>query len=110
MWNKLRMWSGKVVMALLVALFVFAFAQTLPIDFALLVAVDMALYVDALVGVYVIAQMTRLRPMIAYLGLQASALAGRFRKRARRVRTRLINGLKKPANDDDPAVAIAIAA
>ncbi len=110
MWSKLRIWSGKVVMALLLALFVFAFAQTLPIDFALLAAVDMAVYVDALVGVYVVAQVTKLRPMFAYLGLQLSALAGRFGKRARRVRTRLINSLKKPANDDDPAVAFAIAA
>ena len=46
MWRKIRVWTGRIVMALLVALFAVAFAQTLPIDFAMLVAVDMALYVD----------------------------------------------------------------
>ncbi|MEO7411051.1 MAG: hypothetical protein ABIU10_07005 [Sphingomicrobium sp.] len=107
MWKKIKVWSGRVVMALMVALFVYAFAQTLPIDFALLVAVDMAVYVDALVGVYVIAQVTKLRPMIAYLRLRASAFRGRLNKRARRIRTHVIDGHKSPANDDDPAWAMA---
>ena len=94
-------------MAVLVALFVFAFAQTLPIDFAMLVAVDMALYVDALIGVYVIGSVTKLRAAAAYYRLQAVDRITRLGKRARRVAVRIASSLKQPANDDHPAWALA---
>lgn len=94
-------------MAVLVALFVFAFAQTLPIDFAMLVAVDMALYVDALIGVYVIASVTKLRAAATYYRLQAVDRTRRLGKRARRVAGHVAGRPKQPANDDDPAWAIA---
>jgi len=107
MWQRLKYWAGGVGMALLVALFVFAFAQTLPIDFALLVAVDMALYVDALIGVYVIASATKLRAVAAYYRVHAAGRIRRLGKRARRAAVRVRKSLKPPANDDDPAWAIA---
>ena len=107
MWQHVKYWVGRIVMVALVALFVFAFAQTLPIDFAMLVAVDMALYVDALIGVYVIGSVTRLRATAAYYRLQALDRIRRFTQRARRVADRVAKTLKQPANDDDPDWAMA---
>ncbi len=94
-------------MAVLVGLFLFAFAQTLPIDFAMFVAVDMALYVDALIGVYVIGSVTKLRAASQYYRLQARDRIRRLGKRAKRVAGRVTTARKKPANDDDPVWAMA---
>ena len=107
MWQHVKYWAGRIVMALLVAVFVFAFAQTLPIDFALLVAVDMALYVDALVGVYVIASVSKLRVAATYYRSLALDQIRRFGKRAKRVAGSVVTNLKQPANDDDPVFALA---
>ena len=107
MWQHVKYWVGRIVMVALVALFVLAFAQTLPIDFAMLVAVDMALYVDALIGVYVIANVTKLRAAATYYRLQAVDRIRRLGNRARRVAVRVAESLKQPANDDDPAWALA---
>ncbi len=94
-------------MVVLVAFFVWAFAASLPLDFAFLAAVDMALYVDALFGVYVVANVTKLRATATYYRLRAIDRIGRLGKRARRVAVRVAKKIKQPANDDDPAWAIA---
>ena len=107
MWQKFKYWTGRAVMALLVILFLYAFAQTLPFDFAMLAAVDMAVYVDALVGVYVIGRVARLRPMLAYLRLRLQVAARRLGTRARRTRMRIVDRMKQPANDDEPGFAVA---
>ena len=106
MTNKLKKWAGRLFMAALVCLFVFAFAYSLPADFALLAAIDMATYVDAFIGVYVIARVTRLRPYLAYVRARMAMTMRRFGKRARRLAIRSDKS-RTAANDDDLAVALA---
>ena len=101
---KFKSWAGLIFKAALITLFVFAFAYTLPYDLALLGAIDMAVYVDALVGVYVVARITRLRPMIDYLKLRAASIIRRLGKRTRRV-TGAVAKKHEGANDDHPEVA-----
>ncbi len=107
MWQHVKFWTGRIALAILVALFLLAFAQTLPIDFAMLVAVDMALYVDALIGVYVFGSVTKLHAAATFYRLKAVNRIRRLGKRARRVADRVASSLKQPANDDDPAWTIA---
>ncbi len=107
MWQHVKYWTGRIVTAILVGLFLFAFAQTLPVDFAVLIALDMALYVDALIGVYVIGSVTKLRAAATYYRLLAVNRIRRLGKRARRVAGRVASRLKQPANDDDPAWTMA---
>ena len=106
MTNKLKKWAGRAFMAAMVCLFVFAFAYSLPADFALLAAIDMAVYVDAFIGVYVVARIAKLRPMIGYLKLRASTLLRRLGARARRVAGSVAKK-NEGANDDHPAWALA---
>ena len=105
--DKLKKWAGRIFMASLVALFVFGFAYSLPADFALLAAIDMATYIDAFIGVYVFARIARLRPMLAYGRLRASLMIRRFAKRARRHPIRTDKSRNTPANDDHLAFALA---
>ena len=104
--QKLKRIAGRIFMAALVCLFVFAFAYTLPIDFALLAAIDMATYVDAFIGVYLIARVARLRPYLAYVRARTAMAMRRFGKRARRLTIRADKS-RNATNDDDPAVAMA---
>ena len=105
--HKLKSWAARVFTAMLIAIFVYAFAYTLPFDFALLAAIDMATYVDALIGVYLIARITRLRPIMAYGRSRASLLLHRFAKRARRLSARSDKSRTSAANDDDRPFALA---
>ena len=105
--EKLKYWAGRAFMATLVALFVVAFAYTLPFDFALLAAIDMAIYADAFIGVYLIARVTRVGPAMAYYRLRLATLLGRFAKRARRPSIRSDKSRNSAANHDHPAVAMA---
>ncbi len=104
--QKLKRWADRIIKAALIAIFVFAFAYTLPYDLALLAAIDMSVYVDAFIGVYVVARITRLRPMTDYLKFRAATLARRLGQRARRV-TGSVAKKNEGANDDHPAVAVA---
>jgi hypothetical protein len=103
---KFKSWAGRIIKAALIAMFVFVFAYTLPFDLALLAAIDMATYADALIGVYVVARITRLRPMIFYFELRAALMTRRLGKRARRD-VGSVAKKNEGANDDHPAVAIA---
>lgn len=103
---KFKSWASRLIKAALIALFIFAFAYTLPYDLALLAAIDMAVYVDALVGVYVVARVTKLRPMIGYFRLRAAALGRRLGKRARRA-VGSVAKKSEGANVDHPALALA---
>ena len=105
--QKFKKWAGRIFMAALVMLFVFAFAYTLPADFALLAAIDMATYVDAFIGVYVVARIARLRPILAYARMRAAMLVRRTATRARRLLNRPDKGRNNAANDDHPWVALA---
>ena len=104
--QKLKRIAGRIFMAALVAIFVFAFAYTLPADFALLAAIDMATYVDAFIGVYVIARVTRFRSYLAYVRAHMAMTMRRFGKRAQRLTIRADKS-RNAANDDDPAIAMA---
>ena len=102
--QKLKRWAGRIFMAALVTLFVFAFAYSLPADFALLAAIDMATYVDALIGVYVVARISRLRPILEYLKIR---IVQRFPKRQpKRAQKPRISA----DNDDHPALTRSIVA
>lgn len=101
---RIKRWTGRAAMALLVIIFAAVLAYSFPADLALLLAIDVATYVDALVGVYVIAQVTRLRPLIA---LGRASLAARFGRRSRRATAMRPSKRTSAANDDDPGLAVA---
>ncbi len=82
----------------LIALLVYGFAQTLPLDLAWLFAGDMITYFEVAAAVWLAAQVTRLRWAIAYARFALRPLALRARRRARRAARRL--AARKSADDD----------
>ena len=92
-------------MAALVALLAVGFGYSLPADLALLAAIDMTTYVDALLGVYVVANVARLKPMIAYLRVFATRAARRARKRTSRAFRKAMR--KSAEHDGHPVRAVA---
>jgi hypothetical protein len=109
--KKIRKLMGAIAMSILIALLVAGLAYTFPIDFALLGAVDLSIYVDALVGVYVIANVVKLRSLAQFI----RARLGRTIRRlgARRKRTHAIGQQRRPAdahNDNDDPAAVPLAA
>ena len=101
---KLKSWISRTFLLALVAVLMVGLAYTVPLDLALIGAIDMATYIDALVGVYLIAQVARLRPII---GASRAWVATRFwRRRQRPIVTRRLTKAP-PANDDDRPVALA---
>lgn len=98
-----------VLAALVLALLVYGFAQTLPLDLALLFAGDTMLYVEAAAVVWLAAQTTRLRWAAAYARLAVQRFARGARVRARRSVRRVLLS-KNPSSDEDrsaPALAYA---
>jgi hypothetical protein len=79
------------------------------VDFAVIYALDLSLYVDGLLMTLALASLARTRSAIGVLRVGGTALAARLRRRLGRRRTRA--GVRKPpaksANDDDPAPAFA---
>ncbi len=74
-----------------------------PLDLALLMAWDVSLYVDAVLGAALVAGVARTMPLLRF--------AGRLRPRARARRPRRARPAPKPgANDDDHAAHLLIAA
>ena len=105
--QRLKKWAGRIFMAALVTLFVFAFAYSLPADFALLAAIDMATYVDAFIGVYVVARISKLRPLLSYARIRAATMLRRIERRTRRLINRPDKSRSDAANDDHPWIALA---
>lgn len=103
--QSIRKWGKSILLAALVALLAIGFSYTWPADLALLAAIDMATYADALIGVFVLAQVARLKPMLALL--RASVAGVTQRCRGRRSRTARKALPKRAANDDHPAWAMA---
>lgn len=102
--QRFRKWADRAAMAALVALLVVGMAYSLPADLALLAAIDMATYVDALIGVYVVARIGKIRPMLFVLRASATGAAQRARARGRRL---VRKSVRKTADDKDrPAMAV----
>lgn len=79
-------------------------------DFAVLYALDVSLYVDGLLMTLALASLTRTRSAMALLRAGATALAARIVRRAGRGRARRAPArrvTRKPSNDDHPAFALA---
>jgi hypothetical protein len=79
-------------------------------DFAVIYALDVSLYVDGLLVTLALASVTRTRSVVALLSANAASLAVRMRRgsgrRASRAPAR--RAARKPSNDDDhPAFALA---
>jgi membrane protein implicated in regulation of membrane protease activity len=95
----LRHWTSRAVLLLLIVLLVAGLAYSFPIDAAFLFAIDLASWVEAAVAVYVVSQVTRIRPIIAYLRARFS---GRSRTSQRQFRQRRTS-VRREADDDHPA-------
>lgn len=106
MMNWLKHWSGRIAMALIVAIFVAGLASTFPADIAFLMAVDLGTWVEAAIAVYVVAQVTKVRPAIAFL---RARLFFRKQRSSRGKYTRSVAIKRESSNDDDPASLLAIA-
>jgi hypothetical protein len=107
MMGKLRRLFYRAIQFVAIALLVYGFAQTLPLDLALLFAGDTLLYLEAATAVWLTAQATRLRSAFTYsrLILRRSVRRGRFR--ARRAMRRLAALLPNPGDENRPRPAFA---
>jgi hypothetical protein len=103
--KSIKRWAGRALVAVLVMLLAAGFTYSLPMDLAFLAAVDVATYVDALVGVYVVANIARIRPMIAHLRASSIRVARKARSRSSRPARRALP--KSADNDDHPALPMA---
>ena len=95
----------RILVALIVMLIVAGLATSFPPDLAFLFAIDVSAWVEAAVAVYVVAQITRIRPLLTFL---RARLAHGGRSAARQVRTRA-EAREEPSNDDEPRRRLALA-
>lgn len=91
----------RVAQLVLLALLVYGFVQTLPLDLAWLFAGDMVTYFEVAAAVWLAAQVTRLRWAIAYARLALRPHARQLRRRARRAARRLGRLTARQTKDDD---------
>ena len=109
-----RRWFYRAAMAVAVAIIASALAYSLPIDFALLMAVDVAAYCEVVLAVYVISQTAPWRIAVRALWVRARLWIGRYRRgpkaRARHSRPARHEGIRRAGNEDDPGFALALAA
>lgn len=83
------------------------------VDFAVIYALDVSLYIDGLLMTLALASLARSRSRFAVLRARGSSLATRLRRRFGRRRIRALPPGKRPgksANDDKPAPAWPLAA
>lgn len=102
--NLLKLWTTRAALALIVALVAVGLAYSFPFDLAVLMAIDLGTWVEAAVAVYVVAQVTKVRPIIAHLRLRFCQ-----RRSRREVRT-VSRGDKITASDSDPEPRLLLAA
>ena len=107
--DKLKAWTYKLAMLAIVTIAAMGLTYSFPADLALLFAIDISLYVEAIVTVFVTAQVARVRPMLLAAKLWLASLGNRLRGRTR---IRRPSNRKTPsgANDDDPVPALQVAA
>lgn len=103
--QKLRAILYRVLQLLVLGLLLYGFAQTLPLDIALLLAGDSLLYIEITTAVWLTAQVTRLRFALAYARTIARRAVRCTRWRARRLVRRAT--ARKPADEPDRAFAYA---
>ena len=103
--NLLRQWSSRAALALIVAVLLVGLASSFPADIAFLMAIDLGTWIEAAVAVYVVTQVTRIRPIFGFL-------RARFfpHRRSRRQIRKRVARKEQPSSDDDPAAVWAIAA
>lgn len=90
----------RLLKALVVALLVYGFVQTLPLDIALLLAGDTFLYFEVATAVWLAAQVMRFRHLLLYLRLGvARPLRRRAGRALRSARRRLTQ--RSRTNDDE---------
>lgn len=107
--DKMKAWAYKLAMLVLVSIAAIGLAYSFPADLALLFAMDIAIYVEAVVTMFVTAQVARIRPMLMGTRLWLASLGSRLRGRTR-IRRAIKPKTPPVANDDDPAPRWALAA
>lgn len=109
-----RMERHHLIFVLVVAALLMAGTEVLvglgSVDFALVYALDLSLYIDGLLAAMALASLTRTKSGVTALRLGAASLGARLRRvmGRRRVRTAVPRRDGPPANDDDhPVIAAA---
>ena len=98
--------SRRAAIALIVMLLAAGFAFSFPADIAFIMALDLSTWVEAFVAVYVVTQVTKIRPMLIF----ARARLLRYMRRSpRQSRTRVSTSRQQPPKEDEPANALAFA-
>ena len=98
--------SRRAAIALIIMLLAAGFAFSFPADIAFIMALDLSTWVEAFVAVYVVTQVTKIRPML----MSARArLLGYLRRSPRQSRTSVSTSRQQPAKEDEPASALAFA-
>lgn len=92
-------------MWLLIVILAAGLAYTLPMDLAFLMAVDLSVYLDALVGVYLIANLVKVRPALHLARAAVGRLIRRFGARAKRSARVQSREAQSADNDDWPEPA-----
>jgi hypothetical protein len=103
MWKKSRRLLALLAVSLLVALFAAALASSFPADLALLSALDLTAYVDAVVGVYLMATVIRIRPLVQVVRQTVGSWMRLARSRRKRSRSIAREHPQASANDNDRA-------
>jgi len=103
--NWLKHWTSRAALAAIVILLVAGLATSFPADIAFLMAIDLGTWVEAAVAVYVVAQFTKIRPILTFVRARLFSQQRSPKRRRPRIRPG-----KQPANDDDPAGRWAFAA
>ncbi|HST36174.1 MAG TPA: hypothetical protein VLK25_06050 [Allosphingosinicella sp.] len=111
MLKRMRAILYRALQLLVLAVLLYGFAQTLPLDLALLFAGDSLLYLEIATAAWLAAQATRFRFVIAHARMIARRAVRRTRRGARRLaqRARRIAASRKPADDPDRAFVFAYA-
>lgn len=109
MLKTLRAILYRALQLLVLGLLIYGFAQTLPLDIALLFAGDTMLYVEAAAALWLAAQVTRFRLAFAYARAIAGRTIGGARRRARRLARGAARLARGPKAEDDPERGLAFA-
>lgn len=104
--NRFRRWLWSALFSILVVMFAAGLAYSFPADMAFLLAINLVTWAEAAIAVYVVATVTKVRPLVTYLR------AIFLRRRAGAVRQQRTHKIPRPDcsndNDDDP-IALAAA-
>jgi len=108
--DNLKRWAYRMTMLVLVSVLLIGLAYPFPADVALLFAVDLAAYVEAVVAVYVTAQVIRLKPMLTMAKQWFLTAYARIRGRtASRTQISRRSAAPKSANDDEDGALLLVA-